>query len=537
MMHQLAVLLLALAMFAGSLVPAAAEKRVALVIGNSGYQHTVALRNPSNDATDIAVRLRQLGFEVIDGIDLPKRDMELRIREFAGKLEASDVGLFFYAGHGLAVDGRNYLVPIDARLKSETDLDFEAVELSLVLKQLERNSRVSIVLLDACRDNPLAANLAQGTRSLAVARGLARVERAVGMMVAFATGPETVALDGEGRNSPFTKALLDHIGEEGVSINDLMIEVRKDVYKTTGGKQVPWENSSLTGQFYFKPAEPKPAEPKPAEPKPAAQESVESSAQIAALRKEIERLQTDQGAQLKSQQEQLEVLKQKLETENGKADEQANASAAGAAKREIAVEPGDSSNTGKSTEESTETDAKTESATGTDASDAKPEETKLAALDGKDAGAKEEDSGSESALPQGMTRQQLAHDMVTVLKELDCYRGNVSGTWGPQSQAALKRFNDVAKLELPVAEPHTESLQSLKDWTGPHCQIAKAVAPSKPKRAAPRKKPAKARKAPSSRKRVARPQRSRRKSSDSSVGDAQRELQRAFPATNWPGGH
>jgi hypothetical protein len=178
MMHQLAVLLLALAMFAGSLVPATAEKRVALVIGNSGYQHTVALRNPSNDATDIAVRLRQLGFEVIDGIDLPKRDMELRIREFASKLEASDVGLFFYAGHGLAVDGRNYLVPIDARLKSETDLDFEAVELSLVLKQLERNSRVSIVFLDACRDNPLAANLAQGTRSLAVARGLARVERA-----------------------------------------------------------------------------------------------------------------------------------------------------------------------------------------------------------------------------------------------------------------------------------------------------------------------------------------------------------------------
>jgi hypothetical protein len=305
------------------------------------------------------------------------------------------------------------------------------------------------------------------------------------MMVAFATGPETVALDGEGRNSPFTEALLDHIGEEGMSISDLMIEVRKDVYKTTGGKQVPWENSSLTGQFYFKPAE----------PKPAAQESVESSAQIAALRKEIERLQTDQGAQLKSQQEQLEVLKQKLETEAGNADEQADASAAGAAEREIAVEPGDGSSTAKSTEESTETDAKTESATGTDASDAKPEETKLAALDGKDAGAKEEDSGSESALPQGMTRQQLAHDMVTVLKELDCYRGHVSGAWGPQSQAALKRFNDVAKLELPITEPHTESLQSLKDWTGPHCQIAKAVAPSKPKRAAPPKKPARARKA------------------------------------------
>src|SRR6185436_5426193 len=126
----------------GALGPAAAEKRVALVIGNSAYQHTAALKNPSNDATDIAGKLRALGFEVIDGTDLSKADMESRIRAFADKLQGSDVGLFFYAGHGLAADGRNFLAPVDAKLQSETDLDFEAVELSLVLKQMERNSRV-----------------------------------------------------------------------------------------------------------------------------------------------------------------------------------------------------------------------------------------------------------------------------------------------------------------------------------------------------------------------------------------------------------
>src|SRR6478609_8665386 len=236
--------------------PAAAEKRVALVIGNSAYQHTAVLKNPSNDATDIAGKLRALGFEVIDGTDLSKADMESRIRAFADKLQGSDVGLFFYAGHGLAADGRNFLAPVDAKLQSETDLDFEAVDLSLVLKQMERNSRVSLVFLDACRDNPLALNLAATSRSLQVSRGLARVDRAVGMMIAFSTQPGNVALDGEGRNSPFTDALLHHIDAEGASINDMMIEVRNDVLKATDGKQVPWENSSLTGQFFFKPAAP-----------------------------------------------------------------------------------------------------------------------------------------------------------------------------------------------------------------------------------------------------------------------------------------
>ena len=171
MLTQLAIKRLA-ALFCGAAAlfaisgPAVAEKRVALVIGNSAYQHTAALKNPSNDATDIAGKLRALGFEVIDGTDLSKGEMESRIRAFADKLQGSDVGLFFYAGHGLAADGRNFLAPVDAKLQSETDLDFEAVDLSLVLKQMERNSRVSLVFLDACRDNPLALNLAATSRSL-----------------------------------------------------------------------------------------------------------------------------------------------------------------------------------------------------------------------------------------------------------------------------------------------------------------------------------------------------------------------------------
>jgi uncharacterized caspase-like protein len=160
MLKRLAGCLTATMFLLSALGPAAAEKRVALVIGHSAYQHTAALKNPSNDATDMAATLRQLDFDVIDGTDLTKDEMEQRNRTFAAKLTGADVGLFFYAGHGLQIDGKNFLAPVDAKLQSDTDLNFEAVEFDLVLKQLGRNSRISVVFLDACRDNPLATTLA-----------------------------------------------------------------------------------------------------------------------------------------------------------------------------------------------------------------------------------------------------------------------------------------------------------------------------------------------------------------------------------------
>ncbi len=329
MIKHLAGCLLGIAALIVACGQASAEKRVALVIGNSAYQNTAPLKNPSNDATDIAAKLRELGFEVIDGTDLSKDEMEQKIRAFADRLDGADVGLFFYAGHGLQVDGRNFLAPVDAKLRSDTDLDFEAVELDLVLKQLERNARLSLVFLDACRDDPLAVSLAQASRSLEVGRGLARVEKAVGMMIAFSTQPGNVALDGQGRNSPFTDALLKHIATEGASISDVMIDVRNDVLKATDGKQVPWENSSLTGQFFFKPAA----------PQVGAGSADTTSAEIASLRNEIDKLQADQGAMLAAQQAQLKALQQKLAAASGPAEPPSPAPAPTAPSRVITVEP------------------------------------------------------------------------------------------------------------------------------------------------------------------------------------------------------
>jgi len=531
MLKHLAAFLAGLLVLAGGLSPAAAEKRVALVIGNSAYQHTAPLKNPSNDASDIAEKLRQLGFDVIDGTDLSKSEMEQRIRAFSDKLAGADVGLFFYAGHGLQVDGRNFLAPVDAKLKSDTDLDFEAVEINLVLKQLERNSRVSIVFLDACRNNPLASNLAQVSRSVEVGRGLARIDKAVGMMIAFATQPGNIALDGDGRNSPFTSALLRHIASEGSSINDVMIDVRKDVLNATNGKQVPWENSSLTGQFFFKPAAPPTVEDK----------SAETAAQINALRQEIAKLQADQGARLTSQQEQLEILREKLANETKTAEQlvQEGGEAAAPLNRVIEVEPA-----GGASEPTAEVAAKAPSPS--PAPSPAPEETKVATAESNatEAKAPEPPTPGPAPLPEGITQEELAEDIVAELKELDCYQGPLPGAWSEPSQDALERFNAVSKLDLKVEEPEQATLDALKDWKGAHCAIEKVAVPrTKSKAVAPRQQasppPAKKYKkavkpAPYRPKAAARPS-ARPRAQGGGGSDEINELQRAFPSTNWPG--
>jgi hypothetical protein len=247
---------------------AQADKRVALVVGNSAYQNTSELRNPSNDAADVTAALKRLGFKVTDGRDLDKRAMERAIRQFGLSLEGADVALFFYAGHGIQVGGQNHLIPVDARLASEGDVDFETLPLSLVLKQMEREAKTSLVLLDACRDNPLARNLARtmGTRAITIGTGLAEVKTGIGTLIGFSTQPGNVAADGIGRNSPYAGALLKHIESSGKDVSGILVDVRNDVLRATNGTQVPWEHTSLTGQVYFRDAPAPPPEPAHAVP-------------------------------------------------------------------------------------------------------------------------------------------------------------------------------------------------------------------------------------------------------------------------------
>ncbi len=249
-----------LATFAGA-AQAAAERRVALVIGNSAYTAAPPLSNPVIDAKAVAAALKRLGFDVVEGYDLTYAGMRGKLGEFSNALSEARAGLVYYAGHGVAVDEENYLLPTDIALKSVADLDLNSMNLSLILRQMKREERVNVVILDACRDNPFARELASATgrgRSTVSERGLARIDTdlAKGTLIAFATDPKATALDGRaGENSPFTKALLRHIETPGVSIDTVMNRVRADVWETTKNKQMPWVNTSIIGEFILKPGD------------------------------------------------------------------------------------------------------------------------------------------------------------------------------------------------------------------------------------------------------------------------------------------
>ncbi len=235
-----------------------AGKRVALVIGNGSYANAPALANPKNDAADMAASLESLGFTVIVGIDLTKTQMDRKILEFSSALSGADAGVFHYSGHGLQVAGVNYLVPIDAELTTTAALDFEMVRLDLVQRTMEREAKTNILFLDACRNNPLARNLARtlGTRSVDIGHGLAPAESGAGTLISFSTQPGNVALDGTERNSPYSGPLAKAIGTPGEDILSILTAVRNEVMAATNEKQVPWENHALRAKFYFAPVQP-----------------------------------------------------------------------------------------------------------------------------------------------------------------------------------------------------------------------------------------------------------------------------------------
>ncbi|BAR59419.1 hypothetical protein NK6_6266 [Bradyrhizobium diazoefficiens] len=235
-----------------------ADKRVAFVVGNAAYKNVPQLPNPAIDARSMARVLRNVGFDVVEGSNLSRDAMTAKLLEFGKKSEGADVALFFYAGHGIAVNGTNYLLPVDADLKSEMDVKLgAAINVDLTLEQTMADAKVKLVFLDACRDNPFAAKIrsARATRSVNVASGLAEMKSGEGTLIAFATGPGQTALDGEaGTNSPFTRALLANIAQPGIEIQQAMTRVRAQVNDETNKAQLPWGHTNLTGTVYLNPA-------------------------------------------------------------------------------------------------------------------------------------------------------------------------------------------------------------------------------------------------------------------------------------------
>jgi uncharacterized caspase-like protein len=256
MRFWIAALSIATFLFSGE--AAFADKRVAFVVGNGAYRNVPQLPNPAMDAKTMASTLRNVGFDVVEGYNLTRDKMTEKLLEFGHKAEGADIAVFYYAGHGIAMGGTNYLLPIDADLKSEADVKLGAtINVDTTLDQTMQDAKVKLVFLDACRDNPFAARMqsAKLSRGLTVNSGLAAMNTGQGTLIAFATSPGQTALDGDkGTNSPFTRALVANITQPGVEIQQAMTKVRAQVNDETNKNQMPWGHTDLTGSVYLNPS-------------------------------------------------------------------------------------------------------------------------------------------------------------------------------------------------------------------------------------------------------------------------------------------
>ncbi len=250
---------------------AGSTPNTAWVIGNGAYEHSSALANPPNDATAIAVALGQSGWKVETLLDASAAELSAVANRAAETSASSEQSLLFYAGHGMQIDGRNFMVPIDFDPGGESPLE-RLVPLDRFLDNLSHPENQLVVILDACRNNPMSTSLSDKISSgrglgfkdrapRTVGRGLAEVVTSSGTFIAFATEPGNIALDGDGMNSPFTEALMRHIGAPGEEIGRIFQRVRKDVIEATGGSQIPWDHSSLTAPFLIRKAERRPVPP------------------------------------------------------------------------------------------------------------------------------------------------------------------------------------------------------------------------------------------------------------------------------------
>src|SRR6195256_4543376 len=253
--------------------PAFAEKRVALVLGNSAYQNVAPLTNPANDSAKMAATLKDAGFDIVDSRrDLPAAETRRALRDFADRARDADIAVVYYAGHGIEVDGANYLIPVDAKLERDTDVYDEAFSLDRVLLAIEPAKRLRLVILDACRDNPFSKAMKRTVASRAIGQGLAQVEpSSPNMLIAYSAKAGSTAADGDGKNSPFTVALSKHLTTPGLDVRRAFGFVRDDVLKITGNRQEPFVYGSLGREAL--PLGPAPAkvEPPASAPNPQAE--------------------------------------------------------------------------------------------------------------------------------------------------------------------------------------------------------------------------------------------------------------------------
>lgn len=443
-----------------SLAPSAhADKRVALVIGNAGYESVPDLINPINDATAIGAALERLGFTVKNQTDLSFDAMRRALGEFAGQSSGADIAIIYYAGHGIEIGGQNYLIPVDARLATDVEVPYEAIPLSLALGALDEARGTRLLILDACRNNPFAGSIKVSNKSRSIGRGLARVEPGVGTIVAYAAKEGTTADDGDAEHSPFAKALLQHIEEPGIDVQFLFRKVRDTVLEDTNGNQEPFTYGSLPGKaVLLSPAKeiaPPPVVERTVDPgggneiaaEVAFWNTIEDTGDRALYESYLKQYPSGRFASLAG------IFIARIDAE--------------AAKPQSSPLPEATPKIDTVTVAPPESDPapELEPGTGSDDPAATPEIGPLAAL-----------PPQASPLETEKPTRELIRNVQQELSRLGCDVGKADGVWGRKSRSAVDAFVHYTKVSLASREPSAELLAALEGQSGRVCPLVCSAA-------------------------------------------------------------
>jgi uncharacterized caspase-like protein len=452
--------------------PAFAEKRVALVLGNSAYQNVAPLANPVNDSSKIAATLKDAGFDVVDARrDLAAAETRRTLRDFADRARGADIAVVYYAGHGIEVDGANYLIPVDARLERDTDIYDEGLSLDRVLIAIEPAKKLRLVILDACRDNPFSRTMKRTIASRAIGQGLAKVEpTSPNVLIAYSAKAGSTAADGDGQNSPFTTALSHHLTKPGLDVRRAFGFVRDEVLKTTNNRQEPFVYGSLGGEDVpLVPARPAPAAAAPAAPALSAQAEARRDYELAlqignksALNAFITQYPDGFYSSLaKLQLDKIAAEEARIAaTEKARLAEQERArlAAEGAQKSQQAKAEAEA----KAAEQARLAAEKAKQVAQEQAAAAEQKRVAAESAAADKAPAATDKPMNVAALTAGPPQADVTKSVQAELRRVGCLTGNADGNWNSASQRSLTQFNRYAGTKLDTKVASVDTLDTIK---------------------------------------------------------------------------
>jgi uncharacterized caspase-like protein len=484
----------ALIAFAGS---AQAERRVALVIGNSAYKNVTRLANPANDSAAITKMLKDAGFDVVDAKrDLNNTEMRRAVRDFTDTARGADIAVVYYAGHGIEVDGTNYLIPTDAVLERDLDIEDESLSLDRIMKAVEPVKRLRLVILDACRDNPFAKTMKRSVGSRAVSRGLAKVDPQMSdTLIAFAAKAGSTASDGDSRNSPFAAAIVKNVSTPGLDVRLAFGRVRDEVMRTTNGKQEPFVYGSLGGaelSLVPAPATPAPVVAAPAvDPSHTARSDYELSERIGTVEAWDSFLavhSTGLYANLARAQRGKLIAEAERSAKAAAAVEAAKAaevrrSAESAAK---AAEAAKAADVAKAAAEAKAAEAKAAAAREAAAKEAAAKEAATREAAAREAAAREAAAKKEAeikfaalapatqppaASPAGPAPGEIVRLLQTELRRVGCFNAAIDGNWNAGSRRALENFNRFSGMKVDAKMATPDAIDAIKQRSSRVCPL------------------------------------------------------------------